>query len=423
MKEISEWLEGQAELGEIDSQGEFTLDPEAAWKKLGAKGLPRDFAWVGKLVQAANRSGVSLDLKQSRDESVFEFGVGPAWTHEQVSETVFRPFRNKDDALGHFAVAVRTLVASAFGFRFWLQYPDGTRATWSGERFELSQPRRGGILPLSLGVSCHLSSQEEIRQPFVVRADISKELHSLAQWSPRPIRIDSREISNILEDPKFSSSQSRQPLCLITAPTREDQVRLKLRARFTPRGSSTSVNAQPLDAHLRKAIKELADGVFAVGLVTHFLPTESSSSRPASEFVWVCDGVEVMREPLPIKMDSMAILIACSAEGLKTDVTGLTLRQSKSKEARKREALGAIVQCYPDTTDDEDDFKITSQTVKGVEVVVAALAFAVSPFLGMFLTAGAAWWARAKAENNKEIIASIKSEFHALKVALVKLAI
>ena len=383
--DVNEWLKSQAEVGRTDSIGEFTLDPAKAWAKLGASGLPTTYSWVLKIVQSAVRFGVGLDIQQSREETVFTWTAPVPWTHEQLSGAIFSVEGCQEDrALNHLAVAVRALVASRSDFKFWIQYSDGVRAEWTGSDFTMSSRRASSSTPLALGVGHRTTNDGAPIQLASVGAEIARILCVQCHLSPRKITLDQREISSIFEDPNFGRPKGYQLLGLLSSPPSESGPNLRVRANFTGSFTPWGLKARLNPDVILKATRSLATSASAAGMMIY----SPSDPKLISQLAWVQDGVEVFRDNLSLAGGPIALLVACSAEGLETDISGMTLRDTPEKRRRMLETLERIGHCLQDSGKVLSELPESSPLPSVAAGVAGLFLCLVSPVIGCLTLGG-----------------------------------
>jgi hypothetical protein len=100
--ELEEYLTGCLAEGDRDSSGAFTLARDKALEKLGNFSLPREDAWVLKVVQAAVASqATSLEVRQTSNEIQFSFGPARPWSLAEVEAAFVNPEPEADRGLDH----------------------------------------------------------------------------------------------------------------------------------------------------------------------------------------------------------------------------------------------------------------------------------------------------------------------------------
>ncbi len=226
------------------------------------------------------------------------------------------------------------------------------------------------------------------------RAAIGQALSHYAVWSPRPVTLDGRRLDNVLEEPNLGGSDFRRPIVLLAADAVPDIPSLRVRAALTERKLESTPRVD-LDPEAWKKVQLTLGGpLLALGLI-------SASSRPSrrkgagyydpgfapSQVVWISDGVEVAREALPLNSGPVPLLIAVSAEGLTTDLSGLVPRPGPELTRRRNAAIRAVSARFPDTTDSRPDFSehaISDTSAAGwAGVLVGGFVVLIQPVVGL----------------------------------------
>ena len=386
---IYQWVENLANEGTWESEGRFTLDKDKAWDKLSTYQLPFEQAWVLKLVQAAVLAACeSLQVRLTGSESSFRFVGQSRWTEESVTRALFSADSAQDLALVPLAAAVRYLARSADKLLA-LHYPDGTTQVWDGEAFhtetspypveafELTvfSARKSGRF-WSLGAS----GLDDL-------AMIGKVLSNLAYPSPIPINLDGRLINGFSNDAQGGSTSHTAPIALLPVnPTLHLPEFRFLRDRdWRPEKDELSAR---LDGELMAVYGEpLVCGALAcfTANVHETVEAPSFSSQP-SYIKWVKDGVIIRAEKVEAR-GSIGLTLLISAEGLRTDLSGLNLSLSNLYEERKRRARARIREKLYVLADKDAGRRLTLGK-KGTPQKVALLTFTglglVNPlFLGL----------------------------------------
>jgi hypothetical protein len=342
--ELFQWVENLANEGSWESEGRFTLDKDKAWDKLSAYQLPFEQAWVLKLVQAAVTSGIpELRVKQSGSETTFQFVGQTSWNEEAVTRELFSTSSVVDQGLRHLAIAVRYLAKTAEKLLA-LHYPDGTTQVWDGQSFHTeSSPYPTEHFELTI-----FSAQKQGLRWLVLpvlgageTAGLGKVLSSLAYTSPIPITVDGRRINGFSSDIDAGATSTTAPFALL--PLKPDlqlpEFRFLRDRNWRPGVDEVSLRASGNMEELRG--EYLTCGVLAclTACVREVQDPPRFASQPS--FVkWIKDGVIVKVDVLP-PIGAVGVTILLSAEGLRSDLSGLNLAinqtlNSREKHARKR---------------------------------------------------------------------------------------
>ncbi len=399
--ELLDWLQSQNEEGYSDSSGAFSLDTAAAWRKLSSHRLPFDFAWVLKLVQCAFRAGVGLDVRQSWSETVFSWD--PSWScqRRELEQSLLDLSATQSTALQHLAVGLQALLVAG-GSALMLEFSDGERAVWDGDTLRVLSTSKS-YARFCLRVSHFDPKLPKSRRLLEVvsakrrRAAIAETLTSLCHWTPFPLTLDGRRINNLFFDPEFGASHLRQPLLYLHAPPQPSLPSFRcpaIEVQPEDRSAWLAISEQEREA----ALSRFEQPCLALGLVSYFQQNQGGEYDQwepvarASQFCWVRDGVEVAREDLALEKSPVAILIAASADGLETDLSGLVPRQRSELEFQRVQALRAvftelskILSARPQLsyqTKDNSSTHVASALLLGGAVVLA------NPMMGLLLLCG-----------------------------------
>lgn len=339
--ELFQWVENLANDGTWESEGRFTLEKDKAWAKLSTYQLPFAQAWVLKLVQAAVLSSTSeLRIKQSGSETTFRFVDQTRWNEEDVTQALFSTGSVVDQGLVPLAVAVRYLARSAEKLLS-LHYPDGTTQVWDGQAFHTeASPYPTEDFEISI-----FSAQKQGRRWSLLSggaagesAIVGKVLSNLAYVSPIPITVDGRRINGFANDPDAGASSATAPFALM--PLKADlhlpEFRFLRDRDWRPESDEVSLRIENLDGLLGES---LSCGL----LVCLTASVKEQQDAPLFEhqpsFIkWIRDGVIVRAERLPPK-GAIGVTLLVSAEGLRTDLSGLNLAQDQTFGVRKKQAM------------------------------------------------------------------------------------
>lgn len=367
------WIKAQEQAGVTDSSGVFTLDRGKAFAKMGSSALPFEYAWVLKVVQAAVSQGSELRVAQSSTETVFRWEA-PSWGHGELEVALLEKVSNANRSLSHFVDGLRALAMT--GLPFSLGYGGGEIAFWTGQGFELASaanPMGDMVLTVS-----HLKVGETEKRfslsdsPDRARyVGIGSALSQHAHWSPVSITLDKRVVSNVANDPRFGASHEVHPLYFMPFDPNPAVPSWVYHARFSKRESMMVVFTGK-DSNLQEDIRFGGEPVSAVAMICAVTRFEKgsggifvhSSWKPAlrhSEFVWVADGVEVLREQLELPTLPTPLLVACSADGLETDLSGMLPRDTEERHRRRDRVMRGVTKAVAGRT-----FETESGTPMGV---------------------------------------------------------
>jgi hypothetical protein len=416
------------------------MDASKAWDKLAAHSLPFEHAWVLKLVQSAVRIRSALALEQTRSVSTFTW-ADARWTQQQVQGAMLSVDDSFDPALTHLGHGLRALAKST-SLSFAVRFLTGESIMWNGQGFQQGPSVPAATEPFTVAVS-HFELDESTGflstatfRAAERRASIGRVLSSRCHWAPVRVTLDGRSINNIFSDPTFGGSNLRQPLCLIRVPPQLPYPTLEVQAdpRVIPKPSIFTDAEVPTITpdwyRFQEALTGLSQPCFAIGMVSAILvkvsagknSTVTKTGTVGNAMAWISDGVEVARESLPFRPRSAALLVACSAEGLGTDISGLIPIHSAPKAERRTAALRAIRRGFPDTRDEQADYDIEGGTdpANTTMLVIGGLSLLFNPLVGAaILTFGGLSWTSLRSRN-AAIQKAIKEGFEGLAEELEK---
>jgi hypothetical protein len=346
------YLDQVANEGAYHSSGDFTISLKAAIEKLGASQLPRESAWVLKVVQAGVALGsTAIDVKQGSMVTSFALAQPGALDLDVLQEAVLSTDFSGAAAPRHLAVALR---AVGFGlrrpFRLSVANPERTESlAWDGEELRREtrdgDPSSAGVLLLEVEFGKGGRGRLFGSSSPAVRAAISEsaELVEQASVCPVPLTLDGRRL-DLLGFPSIQKSLPRQGarealLCLAwSAPATEGNPGLRLPPGVDlekPRFRLSNPLANPLTsgrAFLLHGNKKESAAEFLCRLSYHFGVIWSEGERayqirsvhaPPSLIHWVIDGVVCASVPEFRDGASARLDLYVSAAGLPTDISGM----------------------------------------------------------------------------------------------------
>ncbi|MCA9775064.1 MAG: hypothetical protein KC800_00040 [Candidatus Eremiobacteraeota bacterium] len=292
--------------GVRDSEGFFTVSGDRALQKLAVHQLPRESAWVLKVVQAAVQSRAGrIRVHQSGRSLQFQLHRAYLGTLQQVVDAWTLPSAMATPAQSDLVVALRTVCFAAKRAVI-LAHHDPEQGVlaiiWDGERLSAIQSATDlakAKLPFTWVPPGCWAVRVYNKKGKVVRADEFDELTRFAVTCPVPLEMDGRELNHFgLKD----VSRERSSIMF----------------------SAQTVKAGDLPE--RRGIR-----------LPHNLGGESSTMRVAwvlyrdakeqpSRISWVRGGVVVEEEPFHLRCGGLFFRVFVPAEGLETDLTTLTPR-------------------------------------------------------------------------------------------------
>lgn len=332
------------ETGQVESEGEFSIDVDKALEKLAAYQLPFKYAWVLKLVQAAVASGAAeLDIKQTSSETYFRFPI--PWSLDELEEAFHKP-PGSDSALSHLMTGLWS--ASLNDGRPFLLRAAGSQALmWTGREMR-RVPKENKALQ-GVEVSHRRLSQGKAfpilnwLQSADVNSSISRLLTQRACFSPIPIRVDRRQ----LEPHGYPTHQWENNHYLKFGWKAGDEYDLSLPIQ-------TFVRKQGLAKALPQRVQ--SSYYLTAHLGTHKLDSATNNwvlrpKKQPSRIVWVVDGVVLRDDPISEEESWISVLIVASAEGLRTDLTGFDFQDDEELARRTEQACLGVSQTLNEPTE------------------------------------------------------------------------
>lgn len=414
--ELFQWIRQQESEGVLHSEGTFTLAQEQAWKKLGSFQLPFPEAWVLKFVQAAVRAGLSeLKVVQSRSDTQFFFEGPLDWGIRELERGLFDMEFEAPEALRHLVVGIRALAGASvrpFSVRF-----QGVPARhWDGSRFQQAEQVVASASSLVLSVShFEIGHSRSIfsldnREARAVSTAILKALTDHCFPSPIPLFVDGRRINGIVNESYYQPRETCRPLAFVTLPPSAELPAFSLLQFEDWQQAQVSGQDVRLDSDEELFSSLSTAGAMALACV-FFKQKEPDLSgaqtgcKPGrSTLAWVRDGVVVERELLSIR-ECVGLLVLVSAEGLKTDLSGLKVRDGAEATLRKCHALYGVGQQLEQIREGSSDgVRVTGQVESHVWMYWGAGALlmgVVNPLVGFLMVghAGFLWLSRKESTS------------------------
>ena len=334
---IDAFLDRQSEVGVKESEGSFTISGDRAISKLASHQLPRNTAWVLKMVQGGVvGSSSSIEVSQGPRSCVFRFRDARFGDLEDFQRAWFDPSPSLTSAQKHLMVAVRTagfsrrrpiLIAHRCprqGLRtlFWsgdtlssIEPVDGRMAT----RLKAGWPEENEFVfcvgSSPLGRDRTIEVQKGVREGIAAEY---KELQRYAVCCPVPLKVDSRPLNHFgLQD----ISMTRKALCFSAqAPESPERPLLQLPPLATD-------------------VESLRGGAQLAWTLYY------SSEPDWGTVSWVNGGVVCQEQILRAPPNRFRVRLFLPAEDLETDLTALHLRFPSLEEENRRIARGVLDFC------------------------------------------------------------------------------
>lgn len=333
---LHQWLESHQEGGAYHSEGEFTVNQQKAWRKLGSFQFEHPEAWVLKLYQAAVAADCSyLEISQTETETRFSFHGWNDCSSQLTGEVLDQARGTRKREYIHLAVALRSL-AQNDACRFRLRYPDGECLLWTGKAVE---PQPGRIRSEPSLIVFHSPERAEAAR---TRANICRNLSEFCHLGPTPIKLDSRELPGCSSDPVFGISRPGQVLLFATAPEAPDQPKLSFAPIYGTRGIRSGNFHLAVQGPFCKVGGPLSGSAACLWnhqVVEAIFASPRAIKANRSELIWLTDGVVVKRDRLE---GESGLAVVLSADGLDTDLSGMVPLDTPLKGVRALDALARI---------------------------------------------------------------------------------
>lgn len=362
---LDEYLAKRGAEGTTQGEGNFTVSHSAAAQKLGKFALPRRYAWVSKLVQAATVWGCSeLSVSRNHTQTRFRFplAVEQVPAEETLLNTLLQVTLSGRTALQHFCQGLRALVQQT-GLSFLLVLDNGQeqpRPIYAGAYFSnISEGQR--LHPHYFGGEGITLTVDHIESEHLSRGMLSRfrgrmhgfpilgELNSRAYLSPVPIKLAQRRVDGLLNSahawrdnlrPLYQGGVVVPWLGLESLPVPESFVERTMnvftdhRIPWTPEVESGS-------------------NFTAIFLVSVKIQARLGSfwekQRPQGFLHWMVDGVVVQTEYLKVPTDILVLNVFLNGSGLKTDLSGFQLIDDIDKDYRRKQVEEAIGRFFEGT--------------------------------------------------------------------------
>lgn len=399
---LDKYIQERRESGAFDSEGQFSVSGQEALTKLAEFQLPFAGGWALKLVQAAVCAGEAEQLKwlMTTSGTEFHFAFPSKLGVKRIESAFSDPYPQPEPALNHLITGLR-----AVGLNekrpFMLETPAGRSLIWDGQ-----QMTRGecGVPPETFRLEVSMRSLEDEPKLFMRyqkqaarrHAEVTRILSERAFACPIPLELDGRRLDALELSPGHGYGPRSQPLALMVCSSP------KLEPLPIPDGTRTRVYwsrypiYQPVrdSAALTPKLPSEVQVAILVSLHTQ-LHQEKNSPRwePAtgrSHCYWVLDGVLVDQKPLEEAAAACSVGCFLNAEGLKTDLSSLTLRDSPMARARLKVARSLVKESLESFRWDQEAFvreQASQVRQTGIGATLAGVAALwVSPLLGVVVT-------------------------------------
>ena len=349
--ELEEYLFHQQAEGTLDGVGTFTLSREKALEKLAAFQLPRETAWILKVVQAAVLSGASfLQIKQTGSDTEICFDPQEEWTLETIESALCDPETTPMVGLDHLKRGLWSVSINGMRPFQCALHQSQDSLVWTGNDF-----RRPACKPsdyFGLTVSHRTIYQGKglpvLRSIEAAHANsaLAQELTSGAFVCPIPLSLDGRRIDALQACPSHGLTAGSYPACLLLARGTPPYLP-------APQASfGKFVSKETTHGGLNKLLQSVdkpPDSCAAMLISLHVRQvTENKSTvwkhEPQTHiFYWVRHGVVVDRQPITeLEESSVSCAVFASADDLRSDLTGFRVARDSDTLARQKQIYAAL---------------------------------------------------------------------------------
>lgn len=348
--DLSSFLADQASQGESQGSGGFTISHEKAAKKMAEYSLPRDHAWVLKLIQAGVGWGCEeIKITQTRLDSTFHFrytSFKALPTNKELVTAILKADLESSKPLDAFAMGLRLLVEkSHLSFHLLIDTGDvEPQAIYAGVYFgELDEKQRaakredwGLGITLTIHHIAHTDQNRLLLNYIPIRhhgLPMIEELEYYAFTCPVPLTVDGRRLDGIFRSSRFPWSGYFKPVRTagIEIPGDEDPAfpmspgfNNQVLSVFSPQHSLTKID----EGTTAEAFFLLAAKSEKMEYFTTHRPIESST------LFWVRNGVIVDQEPLVPTAQLVRLYLFACADDLRSDLTGFQLLRDQKRMLR-----------------------------------------------------------------------------------------
>jgi len=395
--DLESFLQGQIEEGTLNSSGFFSLDASHAIAKLGNFQLPRETAWVLKVIQGVVNSGAThLNVYQTPTDTVLEFDPQKPWSLGEIEQALANPAPEVDPGLDHlkrglWAVSIR-------GGRPFHYIPGASNGSlvWTGDKLRHLNVAPKPVCRL---VVSHRSVEAGKGLPLLrdlqaqrTNSALLLEIAEHAYTCPIAFSLDGRRIDALPHCQEHGFTSTSYPLGLIAA-----QVGGLPTLPVPPATFGTFAKRPAADPYLIKLFQPDSrkfQQQAALCLVSFHVKMDENGGpyeieREYDHVYWVQDGVIVSKRALVERAPrSVSCAIFASAEGIPLDLSGFAL----ANEHLAQRHLYSICQTLKPAIQ-ELNFNLTDLTsglwkqrvAKGLGWIAAGVAggLIVSPLLGL----------------------------------------
>ena len=348
------YLRNQEAQGSTDSGGSFTISRDDALAKLASYQLPFEGAWIVKLVQAgvAHQGIESMHFTLTNRESLFSITGNCNWSLDQLNKALLTPANSGDRSLSHLVTGLRMV---GFGEKraFWIEVPGTSeQIVWDGSRIgratsreasttfrvTISNKRRNDDSGL-FGLAGHIDRSRR-------NATASQCLYKYCHASPKPLFLDGTSIEGLEMSPDHGWGAKSQLIALGFGDGNLPKLKIPPRTASRSAVSETVLKKRLFEVTTSQETIESHRTTYGIAflLAAHLSRDREENGytwnvrSEDSLFYWISDGVIVQSDPIGLSPGLCSVGCFVSAEGLKTDLSGLRLVDSQEKQQRVQTA-------------------------------------------------------------------------------------
>lgn len=354
-EKLEDFLNQSRAHGEHDSEGGFTISREEAERKLSQFTLPRETAWVTKLVQASVAwwcSSLEVEEGALFTKLFLSFDNGaPLPQVPELARAILTPTFAGEEPVTLMVAGLRALVQQA-GLSFLLVATSGGAISpplCFGEYFEgIKQSNLKAMLD-NKGPGVHVlvaqtSKLTVLRRVITSRRNskIRKELQEFCYTSPVPIVHNGVLLNGHLKSLAPTAGSQYWPIA----------VRATDRLSLAPEQTNPFLYfcqynyelAAPLldNLYSHKVDRLVPSATMLLGVQVTSGRNESTKPGYLSFVHWIRNGVVIERFALSTRTRHLVCSIYLSSTGLEVDLSGLQLLKNELLYQREKEAIESL---------------------------------------------------------------------------------
>ena len=337
--------------GKFVSEGEFTVKVDVARKKAAKFTLQQEGDWAVKVLQALLASGAQGDIKVQclKDATLFLFQLGKPWDLDETRESVFGVVKSESRALKHLEAGLlpvtvtqkREVQIKAFGA--------SSQLYWNGSKLDIGGAVEVSGAEMFIRVS-HLSSEEKKSLGWVGaeklkrerRLAVSTQIKRRIVFADNVISLDAIDLDyseQILHDLRVRGLTPL--LCWRTGGAFSKSWVRKIKDQLPSKIQGEDAFPKSGDNPQRYSVLTIQNQ--ALQIIRDIYNTEyGQPQHHKSKIYWVCDGVVVGQDQLPVSAQVLGVQMYIKAEDLPLDLSGFSLRFSEERRALLQSAVEQV---------------------------------------------------------------------------------